>query len=53
MPDRTALPEQVLDATFLFDPGSIESIAAAMEKLATDSEARLKLRERGFRRKRF
>ena len=48
--DRTALPEQVLDAALLFEPGSVESVATAMEKLATDSGLRQKLRESGFRR---
>ena len=48
--DRTALPEQVLDAALLFKPESIESIATAMEKMVTDSDLREKLRERGFRR---
>jgi glycosyltransferase involved in cell wall biosynthesis len=48
--DRTALPEQVLDAALLFNPESKENIAAALEKMVTNSDLRRELRQSGFRR---
>jgi glycosyltransferase involved in cell wall biosynthesis len=46
----TVLPDQVLDAAVLFDPQSVESIANAIAKVATDEELREDLRKRGTRR---
>jgi glycosyltransferase involved in cell wall biosynthesis len=46
----TALPEQVRDAALMFDPTSIESIADALARMATDSELRSDLRRRGYAR---
>jgi glycosyltransferase involved in cell wall biosynthesis len=48
--NATALPEQVTDAALLFEPREVEAIAAAIEKIATDSELRRQLRERGYSR---
>jgi glycosyltransferase involved in cell wall biosynthesis len=48
--NRTALPDQVFDAALMFDPGSIESIADAVARMATEEELRRDLRERGSRR---
>ena len=48
--DATVLPDQVLDTAVLFDPHSVESIANAIAKVATDEELREKLRRRGTRR---
>lgn len=46
----TAMPDQVLDAGLLFDPMHVESIADAIQRMATDAALRSDLRERGFRR---
>lgn len=46
----TSLPEQVADGAFLFDPFSMNEIAAALERLTTDFNLREDLRERGTRR---
>lgn len=48
--NATALPDQVLDAAVLFDPHSVESIANAVARVATDEELREELRKRGARR---
>ena len=45
-----ALPEQVGDAGLLFDPLSIEDLAAKMESLLADPPLRQRLIERGFHR---
>ncbi len=44
----TALPDQILDAGLLFDPTSIESIAQAIERMATSEQLRDELRKRGY-----
>ena len=46
----TSLPEQAGDAALLFNPISVEEIAEAIYRLATDSELREKLRQRGTER---
>jgi glycosyltransferase involved in cell wall biosynthesis len=46
----TSLPEQAADAALLFDPLSVEAIAAAAGRMATDEELREDLRRRGLRR---
>ena len=46
----TALPDQVLDAATLFDPYSVESIADALARVATDEKLRVDLGKRGARR---
>lgn len=46
----TALPDQVLDAALLFDPGTVEAIADAIARMATENQLRQELRERGYRR---
>lgn len=46
----TALPEQVADAALLFDPFSVDEIAASLERLTVDCNLRDDLRERGTRR---
>lgn len=46
----TSLPEQAADAALLFDPFSVEEIAAAVKKMSADKVLRNKLRTRGFRR---
>jgi glycosyltransferase involved in cell wall biosynthesis len=46
----TALPDQVLDATIMFDPYSIESMAEAIAKIVTDPKTQKNLRTSGFRR---
>ena len=43
----TSLPDLVGDAALLFDPGSAEQIAAAIERLWTEPELRRDLAERG------
>ncbi len=43
----TSLPEYGGDAVLLFDPNSVESIAAAMAKMARDAELRALLIQRG------
>jgi glycosyltransferase involved in cell wall biosynthesis len=43
----TSLPEQAGDAALLFDPLSVEAIAAAVSRMATDHDLRLDLRRRG------
>ena len=45
--NTTALPEQVRDAALMFDPTSSESIAHAVDRMATDSKLRKDLRRRG------
>lgn len=46
----SALPEQVGEAALMFDATSIESIADAVGRMATDSELRNDLRRRGAER---
>jgi glycosyltransferase involved in cell wall biosynthesis len=46
----TSLPEQAGDGALLFDPFSVESIADAAARMATDSKLREDLRRRGMRR---
>jgi len=46
----TSLPEQAGDAALLFDPTSVASIAAALERMTTDALLRDELRIRGARR---
>jgi glycosyltransferase involved in cell wall biosynthesis len=46
----TALPDQVMDAGLLFDPTDTESIANAIERMATDELLREQLRSRAYRR---
>ncbi|MDT7780654.1 MAG: hypothetical protein QOC99_3166 [Acidobacteriota bacterium] len=46
----TSLPEQADDAALLFDPLSVEAIAAAISRMTTDTGLRLELRKRGARR---
>jgi glycosyltransferase involved in cell wall biosynthesis len=45
-----ALPEQVGDAGLLFDPLSVDAIAASIERLLDDPELRRQLAQRGQRR---
>jgi glycosyltransferase involved in cell wall biosynthesis len=46
----TSLPEQAADAALLFDPFSVEEIAGALKRMATDEDLRGALREKGTRR---
>jgi glycosyltransferase involved in cell wall biosynthesis len=46
----TSLPEQAGDAALLFDPFSVESIADAVKRMATDGALRETLRRNGKRR---
>jgi glycosyltransferase involved in cell wall biosynthesis len=46
----TSLPEQAADAALLFDPLSIEAIADALSRLASDVELRENLKQRGAKR---
>lgn len=46
----TSLPEQAADAALLFDPFSVEEIADAIKKLASDENLRAELRMRGYQR---
>jgi glycosyltransferase involved in cell wall biosynthesis len=46
----TSLPDQVLDAALLFDPGKVEDIASALERIGSDQELRSELRTKGTRR---
>ena len=46
----TSLPEQAGDAALLFEPTSIESIAEAIYRMATDSKLREDLKQRGGKR---
>lgn len=46
----TSLPEQVADAALLFDPLSVDQIAAALQRLTDDVNLREDLRKRGTRR---
>lgn len=46
----TSLPEQAADAALLFNPFSVEEIAAAVKKMSSDETLRKELRIRGFRR---
>jgi glycosyltransferase involved in cell wall biosynthesis len=46
----TALPEQAAGAALLFDPFSVEEIARALARMATDHSLRDELRKRGARR---
>ena len=46
----TSLPVQAGDAALLFDPLSVEAIAEAMSKMATNPNLREDLRKRGVRR---
>lgn len=46
----TSLPEQAADAALLFDPFSVEEIAAAIKKMSSDKSSRIELRKRGFQR---
>ena len=45
--DVTSLPEYGGDAVLLFDPTSVESIAAAIRRMSTEPELRARLRQRG------
>ena len=46
----TSLPEQAAGAALLFDPLSVEEIAGALARMATDDDLRDELRRRGARR---
>ena len=46
--NTSALPEVAGDASLLVDPSSVEEIAAAMERIVTDTSLRQQLRERGL-----
>jgi glycosyltransferase involved in cell wall biosynthesis len=46
----TSLPEQTGDAALLFDPFSVEAIAAAVRRMATDGNLRAQLVRKGGRR---
>jgi glycosyltransferase involved in cell wall biosynthesis len=46
----TSLPEQVGDAALLFDPFSVEAIADAVHRMATDEDLRAELAGKGARR---
>lgn len=46
----TSLPEQAAGAALLFDPSSVEEIAVALARMATDENLRDELRRRGARR---
>jgi glycosyltransferase involved in cell wall biosynthesis len=46
----TSLPEQAADAALIFDPMSVDSIAAAIKKIATEAELRQQLILRGEKR---
>jgi glycosyltransferase involved in cell wall biosynthesis len=46
----TSLPEQAADAALLFNPFSVEEIAGALKRMATDEDLRRALRARGTRR---
>ncbi len=46
----TSIPDQAGDAALLFDPYSVEAIAAAVGRMATSPEVRDSLRARGKRR---
>ncbi len=46
----TSLPEQAADAALLFDPLSVESIAAAVARMTREPDLRAELRRRGHRR---
>jgi len=46
----TSLPTQVRDAALMFDPHSVESIAAALREIVTDAHLREILKQRGTRR---
>ncbi len=47
----TSLPEQAGDAALLFDPFSVEAIAGAVGRMATDADLRERLRRCGSRRR--
>jgi glycosyltransferase involved in cell wall biosynthesis len=46
--NTTALPEVAGDAALLVDPTSVEQIAAAMERIMSDTSLRHQLREKGL-----
>jgi glycosyltransferase involved in cell wall biosynthesis len=46
----TSLPEQAGDAALLFDPFSVEAIADAVRRMATDKQLRAKLARKGKQR---
>jgi glycosyltransferase involved in cell wall biosynthesis len=46
----TSLPEQAADAALLFNPFSVEEIAVALKRMATDENLRRALRAKGARR---
>ncbi|MEG2075979.1 MAG: WecB/TagA/CpsF family glycosyltransferase, partial [Victivallaceae bacterium] len=48
--NNSSLGEIVADAALTFDPGNVNEIAAAMEKLLTDESLRRSLRQRGLER---
>ena len=48
--DTSALPEIAGDAALLVNPHSVEEIAAACRRLATDAVLRQAMIEKGFRR---
>lgn len=51
--NRTSLPEVVGDAGLLVDPFDVDGIAAAIERLITDSDFRSTLRVKGLERARL
>jgi alpha-1,3-rhamnosyl/mannosyltransferase len=48
--NRSAMPEVVGDAAFLFDPLDVDSITSALETVLGDETLRLRLREQGLAR---
>jgi glycosyltransferase involved in cell wall biosynthesis len=48
--NTTAMPEVAGDAALLVDPTSVEQIAAAMERIVSDTSLRWQLREKGLAR---
>jgi alpha-1,3-rhamnosyl/mannosyltransferase len=48
--NSTSLPEVVGDAAILFDPASVESIAAALKQIVFDEKLRTRLKAAGFER---
>ena len=48
--NTSSLPEIVGDAALTFDPTNVEAMAAALDRLLSDSELRAELRQRGLER---
>lgn len=44
----SSLPEVIGDAGLLFDPTDVEAIAIAIQQIASDSQLRMNLKQRGF-----